>query len=89
MQATPAKVKSVEDGYCLLNMGDSITTDHISPAGKISKDSPAARYLESKGVTSKDFNTYGARSWLKRSDLKPSMSPPARRWLSTTLLRDT
>ncbi len=42
-------------------MGDSITTDHISPAGKISNDSPAARYLESKGVAQKDFNTYGAR----------------------------
>lgn len=42
-------------------MGDSITTDHISPAGKIAKNSPAARYLDSKGVASKDYNTYGAR----------------------------
>lgn len=42
-------------------MGDSITTDHISPAGKIAKNSPAARYLKQRGVNSKDFNTYGAR----------------------------
>ena len=42
-------------------MGDSITTDHISPAGAIAKNSPAAKYLQSKGVEQKDFNTYGAR----------------------------
>jgi aconitate hydratase len=45
----------------LLNVGDSITTDHISPAGKIAGNSPAARYLAEKGVSSKDFNTYGSR----------------------------
>jgi len=44
-----------------LNVGDSITTDHISPAGKIANNSPAARYLMEKGVKPKDFNTYGAR----------------------------
>lgn len=44
-----------------MNLGDSITTDHISPAGKIAANSPAARYLKSKGVEPKDFNTYGAR----------------------------
>ena len=54
-------VKSVENANVLLNVGDSITTDHISPAGKIAANSPAARYLESKGVAPKDFNTYGAR----------------------------
>lgn len=42
-------------------MGDSITTDHISPAGKIAKDSPAARYLRENGVADKDFNSYGSR----------------------------
>lgn len=42
-------------------MGDSITTDHISPAGSIAKNSPAAKFLVSKGVEPKDFNTYGAR----------------------------
>lgn len=44
-----------------MNVGDSITTDHISPAGKISANSPAARYLDSKGVSAKDYNTYGSR----------------------------
>jgi aconitate hydratase len=41
--------------------GDSITTDHISPAGNISIKSPAARFLKERGVVPKDFNTYGAR----------------------------
>ena len=54
-------VESVKSAHVLLNVGDSITTDHISPAGKIAKNSPAARYLKSKGVEEKDFNTYGAR----------------------------
>jgi len=44
-----------------LSLGDSITTDHISPAGNISKNSPAGRYLQGKGIEPKDFNTYGAR----------------------------
>ncbi|KJH47135.1 aconitate hydratase 1 [Dictyocaulus viviparus] len=52
---------SICNAYVLLNLGDSITTDHISPAGSISKNSPAARYLVSHGVSSSDFNTYGAR----------------------------
>jgi len=51
----------VEKAHCLLNVGDSITTDHISPAGNISKKSPAGRYLEARGVEYKDFNSYGAR----------------------------
>jgi len=42
-------------------MGDSITTDHISPAGKIANNSPAARFLKEKGVETADFNSYGAR----------------------------
>jgi len=54
-------VESIEDAHVLLNVGDSITTDHISPAGKIAAGSPAAKYLEGKGVSPKDFNTYGAR----------------------------
>jgi aconitate hydratase len=60
-QAETTPVESVKDGHCLLNVGDSITTDHISPAGKIAAGSPAARYLDGKGVSSKDYNTYGAR----------------------------
>jgi aconitate hydratase len=61
MSASLTPVKSIKNAHCLLNVGDSITTDHISPAGNISKNSPAARYLKSKGVDPKDFNTYGAR----------------------------
>jgi len=55
------EIKDINGGYCLCNFGDSITTDHISPAGNISKNSPAGRYLISKGVDIKDFNSYGAR----------------------------
>jgi aconitate hydratase len=55
------KFKSIEKARCLLSFGDSITTDHISPAGNISKSSSAAKYLNEKGVSNKDFNSYGAR----------------------------
>jgi aconitate hydratase len=56
-----APTKSVQGAHCLINMGDSITTDHISPAGKIAKNSPAARYLADRGIAEKDFNSYGSR----------------------------
>ncbi|MFO1242093.1 MAG: aconitate hydratase AcnA [Rickettsiales bacterium] len=52
---------NIEGASILALLGDSITTDHISPAGNISATSPAAKYLESHGVTKKDFNSYGAR----------------------------
>ncbi|VDM58320.1 unnamed protein product [Angiostrongylus costaricensis] len=52
---------SIRNAYALLNLGDSVTTDHISPAGSISKTSSAARYLASRGVSPAEFNTYGAR----------------------------
>jgi aconitate hydratase len=55
---TPQNIKSAR---VLAMLGDSVTTDHISPAGNISATSPAAKYLESLGVTKKDFNSYGAR----------------------------
>ncbi|XP_073005671.1 putative aconitate hydratase, cytoplasmic [Typha latifolia] len=58
---TPPGPQSVERAYCLLNFGDSITTDHISPAGSIHKNSPAAKYLLERGVVPKDFNSYGSR----------------------------
>jgi len=45
----PPGYRQVENAYCLLNLGDSVTTDHISPAGSIARNSPAARYLASKG----------------------------------------
>lgn len=60
-ELAPKPVKSITNAYCLLNLGDSITTDHISPAGVIAKNSPAARYLNERNIQTKDFNTYGAR----------------------------
>uniref|UniRef100_A0A915J5E9 Aconitate hydratase n=1 Tax=Romanomermis culicivorax TaxID=13658 RepID=A0A915J5E9_ROMCU len=54
-------MKNIDNAYCILNLGDSVTTDHISPAGSIARTSPAARFLAEKGVTVKDFNTYGSR----------------------------
>jgi aconitate hydratase len=51
----------VVGGGVLLLLGDSVTTDHISPAGSIAKDSPAAKYLEGNGVARRDFNSYGSR----------------------------
>jgi aconitate hydratase len=60
-ELVPKPTKSLENAYCLLNLGDSITTDHISPAGSISGNSPAGKYLQERGVKPADFNTYGAR----------------------------
>ena len=54
-------IPDIKDAHCLVNCGDSITTDHISPAGKIAKNSPAARYLEERGIKPGDFNSYGSR----------------------------
>ncbi|XP_024370454.1 aconitate hydratase, cytoplasmic isoform X1 [Physcomitrium patens] len=61
MPKAPPGGKPVKAAYCLLNFGDSITTDHISPAGNINKDSPAAKFLMDRGVQKKDFNSYGSR----------------------------
>ena len=52
---------AIRDARVLALLGDSVTTDHISPAGSIAKDSPAGQYLISKGVDPKDFNSYGSR----------------------------
>ena len=60
-QAATTPISSIDGAHCLLNVGDSITTDHISPAGKIAKDSPAARYLADRNISAKDFNSYGSR----------------------------
>jgi aconitate hydratase len=57
----PPPPKDVEGARVLALLGDSITTDHISPAGNIKADSPAGRYLQSRGVSPRDFNQYGAR----------------------------
>ncbi len=61
MEMKPGSIGNVSDAKIIAVFGDSITTDHISPAGNISASSPAAKYLESKGVTKKDFNSYGSR----------------------------
>tara|TARA_B100001123_G_scaffold450518_1_gene621698 strand:+ start:238 stop:1233 length:996 start_codon:yes stop_codon:yes gene_type:complete len=51
----------IKDARCLALLGDSVTTDHISPAGAIAKDSPAGRYLRENGIRHADFNSYGSR----------------------------
>jgi aconitate hydratase len=61
MTATPPPLADVRGARVLAVLGDSVTTDHISPAGNISKSSPAARYLIEQGVAPADFNSYGAR----------------------------
>ncbi|MCH9756657.1 MAG: aconitate hydratase AcnA [Gammaproteobacteria bacterium] len=61
LKETPAPLKSIENAHVLALLGDSITTDHISPAGAIKPDSPAGHYLSEKGVDPKDFNSYGSR----------------------------
>ncbi|HRC26151.1 MAG TPA: aconitate hydratase AcnA [Alphaproteobacteria bacterium] len=61
MGHTPTPVKDIRGASCLALLGDSVTTDHISPAGSIKKDSPAGKYLIEHGVAPADFNSYGAR----------------------------
>ena len=61
MQITPEKIHDIKGARILALLGDSITTDHISPAGSIKADSPAGKYLLSKGVAAADFNSLGAR----------------------------
>ncbi|WP_166256908.1 aconitate hydratase AcnA [Marinobacter salicampi] len=57
----PEKVEDIENAHILAILGDSVTTDHISPAGSIKADSPAGKYLQDHGVEPKDFNSYGSR----------------------------
>jgi aconitate hydratase len=61
MTMTPAPMVDIKGARALAVLGDSVTTDHISPAGNISKSSPAAKYLMAQGVQAVDFNSYGAR----------------------------
>jgi aconitate hydratase len=61
MQREPAPLQDIVDARVLAVLGDSVTTDHISPAGSIKVDSPAGRYLQEHGVAPKDFNSYGSR----------------------------
>ena len=61
LSMTPAPLTDLRDARALAVLGDSITTDHISPAGNIKANSPAGKYLVANGVDPKDFNSYGAR----------------------------
>jgi aconitate hydratase len=61
MSVKPAPVHDIKKARVLALLGDSVTTDHISPAGSIKKDSPAGKYLQEHGVKPADFNSYGSR----------------------------
>jgi len=61
MEPSPAPVRDIHGARVLAKLGDSVTTDHISPAGAIKTDSPAGSYLVSHGVERRDFNSYGSR----------------------------
>jgi aconitate hydratase len=61
MPATPAKIQDIKDARVLAVLGDSVTTDHISPAGSIKLNGPAGKYLTEHGVKPSDFNSYGSR----------------------------
>src|SRR5258708_32155964 len=61
MRVKPAAVGEISNAGVLAVRGDSVTTDHISPAGSIKKDSPAGKYLQEHGVKPGDFNSYGSR----------------------------
>ncbi|MCB9996585.1 MAG: aconitate hydratase AcnA [Rhodospirillales bacterium] len=61
MNREPEATGDIKNAHCLALLGDSVTTDHISPAGAIKKDSPAGHYLTEHGISPKDFNSYGSR----------------------------
>jgi aconitate hydratase len=61
MPAEPSPIKPIVGARVLVKVGDSITTDHISPAGSIKADSPAGKFLQDNGVSREDFNSYGSR----------------------------
>ena len=61
MPKTPGKISDISSARVLAWLGDSVTTDHISPAGSIKADSPAGKYLTQHGIDKKDFNSYGSR----------------------------
>ena len=61
MDVKPGRIEEIKKARVLAVLGDSVTTDHISPAGSIKKDSPAGKYLQEQGVKPADFNSYGSR----------------------------
>jgi aconitate hydratase len=68
LSLTPDALTDIHEARALAVLGDSITTDHISPAGAIKADSPAGRYLVGNDIPPRDFNSYGARARQSRSD---------------------
>jgi aconitate hydratase len=87
-------IRDIEAARCLVWVGDSVTTDHISPAGDISARSPAGQFLISKGVTPEDFNGYGARrgnhevmmrGTFANIRLKNKLAPGTEGWFTTYL----
>jgi aconitate hydratase len=94
MPLEPQPIRPIERARVLVKLGDSVTTDHISPAGSIAKDSPAGQYLISLGVQPKDFNTYGTRRGNDRVltrgtfanvRLKNQLAPGTEGWWTTYL----
>ena len=61
LAAEPGPIEQIHGARVLVALGDSVTTDHISPAGAIAATSPAGRYLQRQGVEPRDFNSYGSR----------------------------
>ena len=61
MALAAAPLQDIQNARVLAMLGDSVTTDHISPAGSFPKDGPAGKYLIAKGVEPKDFNSFGSR----------------------------
>src|SRR6056297_1197943 len=61
LKEEPEPIEDIKDAHILAMLGDSVTTDHISPAGSFKPDSPAGKYLQENGVEPKDFNSYGSR----------------------------
>jgi aconitate hydratase len=61
LEPEPQPIRPIKDARCLVMVGDSVTTDHISPAGVIPVDSPAGQYLMGRGVEEQEFNSYGSR----------------------------
>ncbi len=94
MSREPAPVRPIEGARVLVMVGDSVTTDHISPAGSIAPDSPAGRFLRELGVAPRDFNSYGSRRGNDRVmtrgtfaniRLKNLLAPGAEGWWTTHL----
>ena len=75
MTMTPTPVANIEGAHVLAMVGDSVTTDHISPAGSIGPDTPAGRYLAEHGVPRNDFNSYGARRGNHEVMMRAARSP--------------